>query len=112
MPDQIPPQYSKTLLRLINWLLSIDPDERPDIVQVMAHHWCFPPIHKLPTCLGAVPLTNTPDSPLGSKRNSAASPFPELRYSVYQVNMHGLNDPVELESNPTEAHKPTFDFGG
>ena len=58
MQGSIPSQYSQTLVKLIDWMLATDPDERPNITQVMAHHWVAPYVYKLPTLLGVIPCTS------------------------------------------------------
>ena len=51
----IPSQYTQTLTKLIDWMLATDPEERPNVIQVMAHHWVAPYVYQLPTSLGALP---------------------------------------------------------
>ena len=52
--------YSQTLARLIDWMLATDPNERPNITEVMTHHWVAPHIYKLPTSIGRLPCTTIP----------------------------------------------------
>ena len=72
----LPTIYSQTLDRLVHWLLAIDPDERPNIVQVIAHHWVAPFVYKLPTSLGAIHRTNDATSPMYNRKVCSPTPRP------------------------------------
>lgn len=67
---QIPSQYSQTLVKLIDWMLATYPDERPDITQVMAHHWVAPHVYKLPTSLGVLPYNSYKNESMSDKKEA------------------------------------------
>ena len=53
----VPAHYSKTLADFVGELLSVDPNRRPGLAQIMAHPWLAPTIYSLPTTLGVLPCT-------------------------------------------------------
>ena len=70
----IPSHYSQTLARLIDWMLATDPNERPNITEVMTHHWVAPHIYKLPTSIGRLSCTTT------AKDFAKYKPFLQLNF--------------------------------
>ena len=60
--------HSQTLARLIDWMLATDPNERPNITEVMTHHWVAPHIYKLPTSIGRITCMTIPKDFVKHKR--------------------------------------------
>ena len=103
------------MAKLIDWMLATDPDERPNIIQVMAHHWVAPYVYKLPTSLGVIPckllqpseksIPNYPE-PHEQEYSSAHSKFiltksESAKCVVKKVSLLGVNNLLfpELEPN-------------
>ena len=90
----IPSQYSQTLVKLIDWMLATDPDERPNITQVMAHHWVAPYVYKLPTQLGVIPCTSFKAREI--KDESMRNVFSD----------HSVNDSILFPNEPKQDSAP------
>ena len=79
MQGTVPSHYTQTLAKLIDWMLATDPDERPNIIQVMAHHWVAPYVYRLPTSLGVLPCKSLQPS----ERNIPNYPEPNENDQLY-----------------------------
>merc|ERR1711936_479412 len=49
-------------------MLATDPNERPNITEVMTHHWVAPHIYKIPTSIGRLTCTTIPKDFVKHKR--------------------------------------------
>lgn len=103
----IPSHYSPNLKQFVANILSVDPNSRPSLAELMSDPWLAPPLYRLPTTLGALPCTAKPPRPLTVRRRTdqdeeledfsvwnvrrSVSPFSQKPRKVFEIKCFDRN---------------------
>ncbi|XP_023335060.1 serine/threonine-protein kinase Nek8 [Eurytemora carolleeae] len=64
----LPSQYSAGVKQLLHAMLEVDPQKRPSVAEIMAHHWLAPYLYRIHTTVGGIPCSSKPQRPLSVTR--------------------------------------------